>query len=349
CKRQISRYTCPACNAPYCSLTCFKSDAHAECSESFYRKEIETDIKVAPDKSSEERRNMMHLLKRFEEEAASGPDNLDGEEETDDLAQKLEDSADTEALWSVLSPAQRETFLKAMRDPSSEFTQELLASDALHKGFRKPWWESPSLGMNQESADASAYGRMPRMMTVQLSITSSTSRQSLLYNIVALCLVYVYVTRRLSLSPLSSLDGPDRAVARDLFSTVATFITERRSTLVFRSVDDMVTHMWATISAAPTHAFFSALLSDAARLLQPHVVSVLADGSASCPPSQAPFTMPLLVISDVAALFAGIRHVSHKLAFYAAYVSAQSAALVSAVSEETRLSAAKHAAAAVPQ
>jgi hypothetical protein len=33
CDVQFSRYTCPKCNVPYCSLVCYKSDRHADCAE----------------------------------------------------------------------------------------------------------------------------------------------------------------------------------------------------------------------------------------------------------------------------------------------------------------------------
>ncbi len=93
CHRQISRYICPSCNVPYCSLTCFRSDAHTQCSEPFYKRELEDGIKSQPNASTAERVKMMELLKRFEEEEGDG--ELEGLEddgadaETDGLAQRL--------------------------------------------------------------------------------------------------------------------------------------------------------------------------------------------------------------------------------------------------------------------
>ena len=37
CLKQSSRYTCPRCNTPYCTLACYKSDGHLNCSETFYK------------------------------------------------------------------------------------------------------------------------------------------------------------------------------------------------------------------------------------------------------------------------------------------------------------------------
>lgn len=36
-----SQYTCPKCNAHYCSSACYKSQAHLRCSESFYKEQVE--------------------------------------------------------------------------------------------------------------------------------------------------------------------------------------------------------------------------------------------------------------------------------------------------------------------
>lgn len=66
--------------------------AHAECAEGFYRKEIETDVRTEPSKTAEERRRTLELLKRFEEDALDDPlaelDAEDGDEGAD-LAGRL--------------------------------------------------------------------------------------------------------------------------------------------------------------------------------------------------------------------------------------------------------------------
>ena len=37
CKVKLSQYTCPRCNLPYCSLECYKSTLHQDCTEAFYK------------------------------------------------------------------------------------------------------------------------------------------------------------------------------------------------------------------------------------------------------------------------------------------------------------------------
>jgi hypothetical protein len=71
-----------------------QSQPHSQCSETFYRKEVETGIQSEPSKSAEEKLKMMEVLKRLEEK--SGEDDLNFFEEededmdtSDDLAQRL--------------------------------------------------------------------------------------------------------------------------------------------------------------------------------------------------------------------------------------------------------------------
>ncbi|KAI0297603.1 hypothetical protein B0F90DRAFT_1634051, partial [Multifurca ochricompacta] len=66
CRRQFSRYTCPRCNLLYCSLSCFRAEAHSQCTEPFYHDQLASDIHAEPSSSVAERKAMLDLLKRFE-------------------------------------------------------------------------------------------------------------------------------------------------------------------------------------------------------------------------------------------------------------------------------------------
>jgi hypothetical protein len=57
------------------------------CSETFYRREIDTDIRMQPSKSAAERLKMLELLKKFEEYNKEEDESLsEVEEYTDDGA-----------------------------------------------------------------------------------------------------------------------------------------------------------------------------------------------------------------------------------------------------------------------
>ena len=64
--------------------------AHNQCSETFYKKEIETEIKAEPSKNIQERQRMMDLLKKFEEESVADQTLLENEnEDTSDLERRF--------------------------------------------------------------------------------------------------------------------------------------------------------------------------------------------------------------------------------------------------------------------
>ncbi|KAJ6591142.1 hypothetical protein DFH09DRAFT_1273806 [Mycena vulgaris] len=239
CTRQFAKYTCPACNAPYCSLPCFRSPAHAQCSEGFYKKEVEADIRVAPGKSAAERRRMMELLRRFEEESAASQSTSDGalstslspsasanadpdfnsdedeDDEADALAPRLAhldlESTPPSALWALLPRAARARFLRAMGDPSSPLARELLAAASVGAGV-VPWWEVAS------ASDASAEGipaptpeasapppiALPPALTAPAPAPAPAAARALIYNIAALLIAYAYTTRHLGRARLSS-------------------------------------------------------------------------------------------------------------------------------------------------
>ncbi|KAJ7481686.1 hypothetical protein FB451DRAFT_1444178 [Mycena latifolia] len=209
CNRQLARYTCPTCNAPYCALACFRSPAHAACSEAFYKKEVEADIRSAPGKSGKERARMMGLLRRFEEESAAReggvpPEEPDeGEEEDEDedgdaLARRLQrvdlDSTSPSALWALLPPSLRARFLKTMADPQSALAQELLLSEALALAVT-PWWVSSAPGT-----------RLPQPIAVPAALKGAPggAGKGLVYNIASVLIAYAYTTRHLARSPLAS-------------------------------------------------------------------------------------------------------------------------------------------------
>lgn len=93
CTRQISRYTCPSCNIPYCSSTCYKSQKHSSCVEGFFKREIQQEeLDSNPGSKARERLKMMQMLRRFEENTGAEDLESEGEEEeedTDDLAHRF--------------------------------------------------------------------------------------------------------------------------------------------------------------------------------------------------------------------------------------------------------------------
>ena len=96
-------------------------------------------------------------------------------------------SIPSDTLWSMLTPQEREKFMKALDNPSSELAQQLLASEELHSERLEPWWETPSLDDAAQTSSAKRYGAKPRAMPIPSIIPEVPRTGSpLLYNICAL-------------------------------------------------------------------------------------------------------------------------------------------------------------------
>lgn len=59
------------------------SQAHSQCTESFYRKAVEDQIRSEPSQSAEEKRKMLEMLKRLEADSldVTAEDNSDGDDD----------------------------------------------------------------------------------------------------------------------------------------------------------------------------------------------------------------------------------------------------------------------------
>ncbi|VDK28137.1 unnamed protein product [Anisakis simplex] len=59
---QENLYVCPRCQLNYCSLRCYRNEKHRECSEDFYRRCVETELK-----NTKYLNNSKHIPKTFEQ------------------------------------------------------------------------------------------------------------------------------------------------------------------------------------------------------------------------------------------------------------------------------------------
>lgn len=56
---------CPRCNVPYCSLPCYQSAAHVQCSESFYKDCVVEQIQ-SDELDPRSQKNMVEILERVQ-------------------------------------------------------------------------------------------------------------------------------------------------------------------------------------------------------------------------------------------------------------------------------------------
>ena len=185
-----------------------KKKAHNQCSETFYKKEIETEIDAEPSKNAQERQRMMDLLKKFEEESVADQTLLEDEDDDpSDLVQRFGavdlgmcllnltgrflhtclypiDSTTPDALWDMLTPAERSKFITVFNNPTGELAQQLLASESLEKEIQDPWWEAEDNSQIKEDISPQRHKAKPRIMEVPLSMVNpNPTGHSLMYNI----------------------------------------------------------------------------------------------------------------------------------------------------------------------
>lgn len=133
CNNSLAKYTCPKCNIPYCSVVCYKSELHTECSEHFYKDCVMETIQ-SESTGEESQAQMMKILERFNEEFTH-EDLIDSDDEDDglDLTERLEniDLNNAKAIWGSLN-----------QDEQQEF-EALVASNNVEQIIPKweAWWE----------------------------------------------------------------------------------------------------------------------------------------------------------------------------------------------------------------
>lgn len=70
----------------------FPAQAHAHCAETFYKREVESEIRSKPSANLEERKRMLEMLRNFEQEDGTNSlEGLDENEADDDLTSRLAD------------------------------------------------------------------------------------------------------------------------------------------------------------------------------------------------------------------------------------------------------------------
>merc|ERR1712170_252788 len=75
-------YTCPKCNSAYCSLVCYRSPRHSQCSEAFYKQCVQEEMKLLSSESDNKSKKVVtDALKRLNEsEEFDEPDPDDDED-----------------------------------------------------------------------------------------------------------------------------------------------------------------------------------------------------------------------------------------------------------------------------
>lgn len=155
--QKISKYCCPSCFFPFCSLECYKRHSH-DCLEAFYRQRVNSVLSfegkdnngnLSPSLACKESQGM--LENASEKHEANLDESFDDIDESDDtLRQIAQYLHENEFNTTLLSSEQRsfldKQLLKASRQLrlSSSFSRHESDSKDDNSSW-KPWWEGGGL------------------------------------------------------------------------------------------------------------------------------------------------------------------------------------------------------------
>lgn len=199
CYKKPKSYTCPRCGIDYCSLNCYKSEVHLECSESFYKQCVEEELKCS-ESDPETKQKMLDILKRLHEEdmendilvESEDDEELDSDDETNllDLETRLRnvDLDNADEVWAALNHEEKQEFEALIK--SGE------ASKLLPPWV--PWWthKKPlieSLEITEEDIDKKQETEYPIIIDVQTFNKQIVVSPKICFNIMNVIYTYAYI------------------------------------------------------------------------------------------------------------------------------------------------------------
>ncbi|ELU43482.1 hypothetical protein AG1IA_02494 [Rhizoctonia solani AG-1 IA] len=278
-----------SCNLQYCSLMCYRAEAHSACTETFYKAALVEEIKSEPARPTEEKQQMLELLKRFEEESIEE----EGSDEEDDLALH---KVDHETLWGLLSEQEKQKFTKMLMNPTSENSQDLLNASRLLENSEDPWWV----------LDNPLDSTLPMVKQIPSTMLAGN-------------LTYAYTVRTFAASFLSTRVSDELEGIREFMLPLSPFLRDRKSTVTFTSVDSVITDWVSHLPELPNHRLLKLLTEDARRIFHSQPIVVEDDS----PSQSSNHDNCMRFLSDLHTLFDGLKkhaHVTHKLTFYLAFL-----------------------------
>ncbi|XP_023942047.1 zinc finger HIT domain-containing protein 2 [Bicyclus anynana] len=208
CNETVSKYCCPRCEVFYCSLDCYKSEKHSQCSESFYRECVNEELSsLHVDDVSKQK--MIDILKKMHDENIE--DDGDILEESENIEENIEeiDSDDCsendlhtrikdlnldnpDALWNALTEDERNEF------------EAMLSNGDMGPIIPQwePWWthrkEKKLLEeVNEANVDSNKLTECPDIKSVPMfsSLTSNKPSEAIRYNMANVLASYAFAAR----------------------------------------------------------------------------------------------------------------------------------------------------------
>ncbi|KAJ1971597.1 hypothetical protein H4R35_005168 [Dimargaris xerosporica] len=287
CQASDAVYTCPKCRIRYCTLSCYRNEKHASCSEGFYHDQAVEALKQRQ-ATEEEKRQMLDVLKRlseFDNEAWDALDPPDAEQAIDDLAERVQhldlDTASFEAIWDCLSESERQEFYRAYLDPQHTDGRDL---DPL---IWEPWWCSKrsSLVVDVTPSEATKGDTLPVPEVVPnippfKDLASVDPHPTVVFQLVSFLFVYAYTKRRFNGDWATyTIEACDQLFENEpLFFSKATGPKPTCEAAIVENFERMNQLMQMESSRLP-QALFRLLLDDLLAIITPptQVLAALSD------------------------------------------------------------------------
>ncbi|XP_076294270.1 zinc finger HIT domain-containing protein 2 [Lasioglossum baleicum] len=199
-------YTCPRCGLGYCNVDCYKSEAHSECSESFYKQCVEDELK-SQEKDPELKQKMVEILRRVHEtdltnfdsendnaseneeddEELEGQLDSDDEEDIPDLERRLHDVNldNADEVWTILTDSERQEFEALVKNGEIE---KLLPQWV-------PWWTyhiKKKLVQDMDEEDNEQIMEYPPLIDVPIFNELQKASPNVYFNLVNVIYAYAY-------------------------------------------------------------------------------------------------------------------------------------------------------------
>jgi len=193
CRKEEARYACPRCNRPYCSLRCYQDEAHADCSEAFYRECVVEELTARSESGDPESRRriqeaLLNVYQQNNEEDLIEELDSDDDPDEEDLADRLKgiDLNDAEAVWAQLSKTEQSEFKKLIQSGQVE--------DLLPEW--DPWWVSKPVEEVESESTASGAPEIIEDVPAFKDLCKSKPASCLPFNVANTVAGYVYCCRQ---------------------------------------------------------------------------------------------------------------------------------------------------------
>lgn len=183
CGKRNSKYVCPTCKAPYCSMACFHSHSSV-CSEDFYRRQCEQALKNKK-ASKEDKQTMQKILDKFHHQDSPVLSEITTEKQEKRL-KEIADLIGCEDAINKLTLQEQHKFAEAINSGQ--------LSNCIEPW--NPWWITETSPPNLLILDSSIsfhqkYSELPALS----SLTSKEVSSQLIFHIINLVWSYAYTLR----------------------------------------------------------------------------------------------------------------------------------------------------------